>query len=85
MELTYVGIWLGDYVKTVGLLAQHNSELRVRVSAGRLVVRCPTTQYYKCIRFAGDIEIPVILCEIDLESNEFELDSTVSETPSGES
>lgn len=58
MNIEVIGVWDGNYVSIIAILATRNTELRVRKQGKKLIIKDTTRDFYRCVPVGCEIEIP---------------------------
>ena len=59
MNLKLIEVWDGEnYTAIISALINHNTELRIRISGKKLIVKDPRSGFYACIQKGDPIEVP---------------------------
>ena len=59
MNLKLIEVWNGDnYTAIISALINHNTELRIRISGKKLIVKDPRSGFYSCIVKGDPVEVP---------------------------
>lgn len=60
MNLKIIEVWNGsNYQAIIRALINEDTEIRIRVSGKRLIIKDPESGFYKCIPKGDPVEIPV--------------------------
>jgi hypothetical protein len=59
MDLIAIGVWNGNWSEAVKALHPHSTELRIRLSGKKLVIKDNGLGFYACIAIGCAIEIPL--------------------------
>lgn len=59
MNLKLIEVWNGDnYTAIISALINHNTELRIRISGKKLIVKDPRSGFYSCVAKGDPVEVP---------------------------
>ena len=59
MNIKIIETWNGDnYQAIVSAIVGHNTEIRIKVQGKKLIIKDPSSDFYRCIPKGDPVEIP---------------------------
>lgn len=59
MKIKILCVWNGNFAEVLQIISEHNTEVSIRTSNKKLIIKDRNVDFYTCIRLGDDIEVPV--------------------------
>ena len=59
MNIKILCEWNGNFAQAIQIISEHNTEVSIRTSNKKLIIKDRNVDFYICVRIGDEIEVPV--------------------------